>query len=255
MSKEDKDNQLDLFGFDPKEKDLRLEEIKKIKNIEKKERAKQRQKEEKKKNKELRAKQRVAAEESFNESIKIIKKYLSWNGDSNNKYKNLYDYTNRIESSYSQETSIKSGVNIYKFKWNLPLFSEFYKPLSKKDFIFSGYDNLSDKILCYKDMIEYCEKLLNPEEELYDYFPFDIKMKEEKKEPDWYLARDLTWNDRRHGNDKEYLLAFDKFKSQKIFFKREKNVLTLSWHLPDNIESINFWDDQELFDRIKYANM
>ena len=249
MSKEDKEDQLDLFGFDPKEKDLRLEEIKKIKNIAKKERAKQKQKEQKKKNKELRAKQRVVDEENFKKSIKIIKKYLSWNGDSDNKYKNLYDYTNRIESSFSQETSIKSGVNIYKFKWNLPLFSEFYKPLSKKDFIFSGYDNLSNKILCYKNMIEYCEKLLNPAEELYDYFPFDIKMKEGKKKPDWYFARDLKWK------SKGYLLGLDKFKSQKIFFKREKNVVTLSWHLSDNIESINFWDDQELFDRIKYANM
>ena len=57
MPKKEKENenQLDLFGFDPKEKDLRLEEIKKIKNIEKTERAKQRQKEQKKKNKELRA--------------------------------------------------------------------------------------------------------------------------------------------------------------------------------------------------------
>ena len=74
-------------------------------------------------------------------------------------------------------------------------------------------------------------------------------MKEGKKKPDWYFARDLKWK------SKGYLLGLDKFKSQKIFFKREKNVLTLSWHLPDNIESINFWDDQELFDRIKYANM
>ena len=256
MPKKENENQLDFFGYDPKEKELRLEEINKIKNIEKEARAKQRKETEVKRRKEQdkirleqEKKNRVIDEENFNESVKIIKKYLSWNGDSDNKYKNLCDYTNRIESSFSQETSIKSGVNIYKFKWNLPLFSEFYKPLSKKDFIFSGYDNLSHKILYYKDMIEYCEKLLNPEEELYDYFPFDIKMKEGNKEPDWYFARDLKWK------SKGYLLGLDKFKSQKIFFKREKNVLTLSWHLPDNIESINFWNDQELFDRIKYANM
>ena len=251
----DKENQLDLFGFDPKEKELKIKELKKIKEEARAEQRKAESKIANRKHKEQEKKNRLIDEANFNESVKMVKEYLSWNDDSDNKYKNLYDYTNRIESSYSQETSIKSGINIYEFKWNLPLFSEFYKPLSKKDFIFSGKDNLSDKILCYKNMIEYCEELLNPEEELYDYFPFDIKMKKEKKEPDWYLARDLTWNDRRHGNDKEYLLAFDKFKSQKIFFKREKNVLTLSWHLPNNIESINFYDDQELFDRIKYANM
>tara|TARA_B100001093_G_scaffold511722_1_gene580199 strand:- start:2021 stop:2740 length:720 start_codon:yes stop_codon:yes gene_type:complete len=61
MSKENKDHQLDLFGFDPKEKELKLEEIKKIKNIEK--------------NKELRAKQRVVEEDELREweLLKYIK--------------------------------------------------------------------------------------------------------------------------------------------------------------------------------------
>ena len=137
-------------------------------------------------------KNRLIDKANFNESVKIIKKYLSWNDDSGNKYHHLRDYTNRIESSYSQETSKKLGVSIYKFKWNLPLFSECCKLLSKKSFIFPGTVNLSDKILNYKNMIEYCEELLNPEKDLYNY-------------------------------------------------------------LPDNIESINFWDDQELSDRIKYT--
>lgn len=256
MSKKDKEKQQDLFGFTLEEKELKIKENKELKKI--KEKAiskiakianrthKERIKEQEKKNKK---KNRLIDEANFNESVKIIKKYLSWNDDSGNKYHHLRDYTNRIESSYSQETSKKLGVSIYKFKWNLPLFSECHKLLSKKSFIFPGTVNLSDKILNYKNMIEYCEELLNPEKDLYDYFPFDIKMKEGKKKPDWYLARDLKWK------SKGYLLGLDKFKSQKIFFKREKNVLTLSWHLPDNIESINFWDDQELFDRIKYANM
>ena len=253
MSKNDKEKQQDLFGFTLEEKELKIKENKELKKIKEKAIAKianRMHKEQEKKNKK---KNRLIDEANFNESVKIIKKYLSWNDDSGNKYHHLRDYTNRIESSYSQETSKKLGVSIYKFKWNLPLFSECCKLLSKKSFIFPGTVNLSDKILNYKNMIEYCEELLNPEKDLYDYFPFDIKMKEGKKKPDWYLAKGSTWNDRRHGNRKEYLLAFDKFKSQKIFFKREKNVLTLSWHLPDNIESINFWDDQELSDRIKYT--
>tara|TARA_X000000368_G_scaffold253436_1_gene200310 strand:+ start:1291 stop:2004 length:714 start_codon:yes stop_codon:yes gene_type:complete len=56
-----KENQLDLFGFDSKEKELKLEEIKKIKNIEK--------------NKELRAKQRVVEEDELREweLLKYIK--------------------------------------------------------------------------------------------------------------------------------------------------------------------------------------
>ena len=245
----DKKEQLDLFGFDPKEKELKIKELKKIKEEARAEQRKAESKIANRKHKEQEKKNRLIDEANFNESVKMVKEYLSWNDDSDNKYKNLYDYTNRIESSYSQETSKKLGVSIYKFKWNLPLFSECCKLLSKKSFIFPGTVNLSDKILNYKNMIEYCEELLNPEKDLYDYFPFDIKMKEGKKKPDWYLARDLKWK------SKGYLLGLDKFKSQKIFFKRKKNVLTLSWHLPDNIESINFCDDQELFDRIKYANM
>ena len=252
MSKNDKEKQQDLFGFTLEEKELKIKDNKELKKIKQKAMskiAKIANRTHKERIKEQEKKNRLIDEANFNESVKIIKKYLSWNDDSGNKYHHLRDYINRIESSYSQETSIKSGINIYEFKWNLPLFSECCKLLSKKSFIFPGTVNLSDKILNYKNMIEYCEELLNPEKDLYDYFPFDIKMKEGKKKPDWYLARDLKWK------SKGYLLGLDKFKSQKIFFKREKNVLTLSWHLPDNIESINFWDDQELFDRIKYANM
>ena len=256
MVENNKEKQQDLFGFNLEEKELKIKENKELKKIKEKaisKIAKRMHKEQEKKNKK---KNRLIDEANFNESVKIIKKYLSWNDDSGNKYHHLRDYTNRIESSYSQETSKKLGVSIYKFKWNLPLFNDCCKLLSKKSFIFPGTVNLSDKILDYKNMIEDCEELLNPEKDLYDHFEFfDIKMKEGKKEPDWYLAIASTWNDRRHGNNKGYLLAFDKFKSQKIFFKRKKNVLTLSWHLPDNIESVNFLGEDCLSDRIKYAYM
>lgn len=256
MVENDKEKQQDLFGFNLEEKELKIKENKELKKIKEKAISKIAKRMHKEQEKENKKKNRLIDEANFNESVKIIKKYLSWNDDSGNKYHHLRDYTNRIESSYSQETSKKLGVSIYKFKWNLPLFSECCKLLSKKSFIFPGTVNLSDKILNYKNMIEDCEERLNPEKDLYDHFEFfDIKMKEGKEKPDWYLAIGSTWNDRRHGNNKGYLLAFDKFKSQKIFFKREKNVLTLSWHLPDNIESINFWDDQELSDRIKYTYM
>ena len=105
MVENDKEKQQDLFGFNLEEKELKIKENKELKKIKEKAISKianRMHKEQEKKNKK---KNRLIDEANFNESVKIIKKYLSWNDDSGNKYHHLRDYINRIESSYSQETS------------------------------------------------------------------------------------------------------------------------------------------------------
>jgi hypothetical protein len=179
--------------------------------------------------------------ENFNASIKQEKEYLSWSDNANQKfYDDIEDYLLKIDSTYDEKIVTESDNRIYKFRWSVPLYGLLFRPLTKDENNFSGEDCLTETIKCYKDMLEYCEDLFNPEKELYSYFPFWVDIKKGSEKPYWLNNFDL---EKHH------------FKDQKIYLKREKNIITFEWYLPDSFESIELSDDLELYNRIFHSTI
>lgn len=181
--------------------------------------------------------------DNFNESVKMAKEYLSWNSYADYET-DFEDYINDTSDSYSEIISEEFGIRTYSFIWNLPFFDSFFlfhegRSIAKEDFTYSDESNLESWVEQYENMLIYSEALFNPQKDLYDYFPFDIKMKFGKKEPEWYSALYSNFN-------------YD-FSDQKIEFKRDKNIITFDWQMPDDFKSIEFFNEQELFDRYKYS--
>ena len=257
MPKKDNEleNQLNLFDFDPKEKELRLKEINKIKKLEKEAREKikdkqrkefdKRQKQEEKKILSTLSKiekvKRIKAVKEFNKSLKLVREYLSWNHDPKYRYGYINNFNWEIGNKYSQKISTVSGIRTFSFKWHLPLFEEFYK-IDEDDFIYSDDEYLSWRVDQYRDFLKYCEELFHPRKDLFEYFPFTITMKEGKKEPKWYS--DFCWNVEKTSY---------KFNDQDISLKRKKNIIIFDWQISDDFKKIELIDEQELFDRIRYS--
>ena len=247
MKKKDNKNQQDLFGFDPKEKDLKIKEINrgiyKTNALEKEAReinekvfqekiSLERDEREKEQN-------RIKNEKWFPEIVKEVKIYLSWGNNTDLKFNNIEDYYERIEQSYSHVIITKLDTRIYNFQWRLPLINEISEDMWEKDFASSGYDHLSLAVSDYECMLEYCEDLFNPKKDLHQFFPFNVKIKKGKKKPYWLDNLELE----------DYY-----FNDQKISARREKNIITFEWHIPADFESIEI-DDWEFFERIKYSTM
>ena len=241
MKKKDNKNQQDLFGFDPKEKDLKIKEInrgiykrnaleKEAREINEKAIQEKIQLERDEREKEQ---NRIKNEKWFPEIVKEVKIYLSWGNNTDLKFNNIDDYHERIEQSYSHEIITKLDTRIYNFQWRLPLINEISEDMEEKDFASSGYDHLSLAVSDYECMLEYCEDLFNPKKDLHQFFPFLI-FKKGKKQPYWLDNLELE--------------------DQKISARREKNIITFEWHIPEDFESIEI-DDWEFFERIKYSTM
>ena len=178
--------------------------------------------------------------ENFNASIKQEKEYLSWGDNANQKFNDIEDYLLKIDRTYDQEIVTESDNRIYKFRWSVPLYGLLFRPLTKDENNFSGEDFLTETIKCYKGMLEYCEDLFNPKKDLHFYFPFWVDIKKGSEKPYWLNNFDL---EKHH------------FKDQKIYFKREKNIITFEWYLPDSFESIELSDDLELYNRIFHSTI
>jgi hypothetical protein len=246
MKKKDNKNQQDLFGFDPKEKDLKIKEINRgiyKRNALEKEAREINEKaiQEKIRLEEKLEQDRIQInnEKWFPEIVKEVKIYLSWGNNTDFKFNNIDDYYERIEQSYSHEIITKLDTRIYNFQWRLPLINEISEDMEEKDFASSGYGHLSLGVSDYENMLESCEDLFNPKKDLHQFFPFNVKIKKGKKKPYWLDNLELE----------DYY-----FDDQKISARREKNIITFEWHIPEDFESIEI-DDYEFFERIKYSTM
>jgi hypothetical protein len=246
MKKKDNKNQQDLFGFDPKEKDLKIKEINRgiyKRNALEKEAREINEKaiQEKIRLEEKLEQDRIQInnEKWFPEIVKEVKIYLSWGNNTDLKFNNIEDYYERIEQSYSHVIITKLDTRIYNFQWRLPLINEISEDMWEKDFASSGYDHLSLAVSDYECMLEYCEDLFNPKKDLHHFFPFNVKIRKGKKKPYWLDNLELE----------DYY-----FNDQKISARREKNIITFEWHIPADFESIEI-DDWEFFERIKYSTM
>ena len=246
MKKKDNKNQQDLFGFDPKEKDLKIKEINRgiyKRNALEKEAREINEKaiQEKIRLEEKLEQDRIQInnEKWFPEIVKEVKIYLSWGNNTDLKFNNIEDYYERIEQSYSHVIITKLDTRIYNFQWRLPLINEISEDMWEKDFASSGYDHLSLAVSDYECMLKYCEDLFNPKKDLHHFFPFNVKIRKGKKKPYWLDNLELE----------DYY-----FNDQKISARREKNIITFEWHIPEDFESIEI-DDYEFFERIKYSTM
>ena len=245
MKKKDNKYQQDLFGFDLKEKDLKIKEINrgiyKTNALEKE----AREINEKAIQEKIslgctwEEQKRIHEKKWFPEIVKEVKIYLSWGNNTDLKFNNIDDYYERIEQSYSHEIITKLDTRIYNFKWRLPLINEISEDMEEKDFASSGYDHLSLGVSDYECMLEHCEDLFNPKKDLHQFFPFNVKIKKGKKKPYWLDNLELE----------DYY-----FNDQKISARREKNIITFEWHIPEDFESIEI-DDWEFFERIKHSTM
>ena len=245
MKKKDNKYQQDLFGFDLKEKDLKIKEINrgiyKTNALEKE----AREINEKAIQEKIslgctwEEQKRIHEKKWFPEIVKEVKIYLSWGNNTDLKFNNIDDYYKRIEQSYSHEIITKLDTRIYNFKWRLPLINEISEDMEEKDFASSGYDHLSLGVSDYECMLEHCEDLFNPKKDLHHFFPFNVKIRKGKKKPYWLDNLELE----------DYY-----FNDQKISARREKNIITFEWHIPEDFESIEI-DDWEFFERIKYSTM
>ena len=246
MKKKDNKNQQDLFGFDPKEKDLKIKEINRgiyKRNALEKEAREINEKaiQEKIRLEEKLEQDRIQInnEKWFPEIVKEVKIYLSWGNNTDLKFNNIEDYYERIEQSYSHVIITKLDTRIYNFQWRLPLINEISEDMWEKDFASSGYDHLSLAVSDYECMLKYCDDLFNPKKDLHHFFPFNVKIRKGKKKPYWLDNLELE----------DYY-----FNDQKISARREKNIITFEWHIPADFESIEI-DDWEFFERIKYSTM
>ena len=245
MKKKDNKYQQDLFGFDPKEKDLKIKEINrgiyKTNALEKE----AREINEKAIQEKIslgctwEEQKRIHEKKWFPEIVKEVKIYLSWGNNTDLKFNNIDDYYEKIEQSYSHEIITKLDTRIYNFQWRLPLINEISEDMEEKDFASSGYDHLSLGVSDYECMLEHCEDLFNPKKDLHQFFPFNVKIKKGKKKPYWLDNLELE----------DYY-----FNDQKISARREKNIITFEWHIPEDFESIEI-DDWEFGERIKYSTM
>ena len=243
MKKKDNKYQQDLFGFDPKEKDLKIKEINRgiYKKIALKK--KQEKKIDLEREKINLEQDKINGEKWFPEIVKEVKIYLSWGNNADFKFNNIDDYYERIEQSYSHEIITKSDTRIYNFQWRLPLINEIFEDMEEKDFASSGYYHLSLSVSDYENMLEACEDLFNPKKGLHQSFPFNVKIKKGKKKPYWLDNLDLE----------DYY-----FNDQKISVRREKNIITFEWHIPEDFESIEIDEDflfGECMECIKYSTM
>ena len=247
MVENDKEKQQDLFGFDPKEKDLKIKEINrgiyKTNALEKEAREINEKVFQEKislgREKINLEQDRIQNEKWFPEIVKEVKIYLSWGNNTDLKFNDIDDYHERIEQSYSDEIITKLDTRIYNFQWRLPLINEISEDMEEKDFASSGYDHLSLGVSDYECMLEHCEDLFNPKKDLHQFFPFNVKIKKGKKKPYWLDNLELE----------DYY-----FNDQKISARREKNIITFEWHIPEDFESIEI-DDWEFGERIKYSTM
>ena len=247
MKKKDNKYQQDLFGFDPKEKDLKIKEINRgiYKKIALKK--KQEKKIDLEREKINLEQDKINGEKWFPEIVKEVKIYLSWGNNADFKFNNIDDYYERIEQSYSHEIITKLDTRIYNFQWRLPLINEIFEDMEEKDFASSGYYHLSLSVSDYENMLEACEDLFNPlfnpKKGLHQSFPFNVKIKKGKKKPYWLDNLDLE----------DYY-----FNDQKISVRREKNIITFEWHIPEDFESIKIDEDflfGECMECIKYSTM
>ena len=160
MSKEDKEEQQDLFGFNLEEKELKIKEINKLKKIKEKARAEQREAENLKKYKEFRANQ----EANFQVTMDQILVFLSWGrrddvyvlGDEGDGDDGMLEPHDVFEEELEKSLEVMKKVgqtSIIKFR--LPLYEEVFGSLTKKDFVFPGNeDNSYDMYLGgYKELI------------------------------------------------------------------------------------------------------
>ena len=175
---------------------------------------------------------KINGEKWFPEIVKEVKSYLSWGNNTDFKFNNIDDYYERIEQSYSHEIITKLDTRIYNFQWRLPLINEIFEDMEEKDFASSGYYHLSLSVSDYENMLEACEDLFNPlfnpKKGLHQSFPFNVKIKKGKKKPYWLDNLDLE----------DYY-----FNDQKISARREKNIITFEWHIPEDFESIEIDED------------
>ena len=160
MSKEDKEKQQDLFGFNLEEKELKIKEINKLKKIKEEAISKIANR----KHKEQEKKNRLIDEANFQETMDQILVFLSWGrrddvyvlgdeGDGDDSMLESYEvFEEKLEKSL--EVMKKVGqTSIIKFR--LPLYEEVFGSLTKKDFVFPGNeDNAYEMYLGgYKELI------------------------------------------------------------------------------------------------------
>ncbi|MDC0466594.1 hypothetical protein OAN62_01320 [Gammaproteobacteria bacterium] len=160
MSKNDKEKQQDLFGFNLEEKELKIKEINKLKKIKEEAISKIANR----KHKEQEKKNRLIDEANFQETMDQILVFLSWGrrddvyvlgdeGDGDDGMLEPHDvFEEELEKSFEVMEKVEQ-TSIIKFR--LPLYEEVFGSLTKKDFVFPGNeDNAYDMYLGgYKELI------------------------------------------------------------------------------------------------------
>ena len=217
MSKENKEEQQDLFGFTSNDKKEQVIKEQERKNLEVE------------KQKTLAETLNIAKEErDFNDAVKQTKIYLSWGRNHKCNWINEFlvfenDGIEGIESSIIN----KSGTRIYKFKWILPLFEECVGSIHNDHFRFPSERNFQIDNEYYESLLESCDNLFDPSEGY-------------GKDDDIFCA--LSYSGDPYN-----------FDINDISFVRNKNIITFEYKLPNEIDDIYINDLQIFSDAMKYA--
>ena len=139
-------NQLDLFGFAPKDKKEQLIKVKKRKNL-------------------AEILNIAEKERDFNAAVKQTRIYLSWGRNHKCNWIDEFlvfqnDGIEGIESSIIKE----KGTRVYKFKWILPLYEECVGSILNDHFRFPSERNFQIDNECYESLLESCDNLFDPSE-------------------------------------------------------------------------------------------
>ena len=265
MAEKDIDStQLDLFGFDPKDK----EKYEKEHSENKKKQALHRQSIRIKKEKQLEEFEYASQEKYFLKALEQTKQFLSWGRVSSKskktnyfsklpahffsedlfereswKYELWFERKNLTFNTYSAE----ENKSIFEIKWILPLFEEAMGFVADKYMIYPTFEDyqtrnfidFEDENAMYEQLIDSCRKLLDPELN-DDYFLSGVRFNVRKGFKSIYYDKE------------EDLNLYQPENLESMNLSQENNVLTFQWMLPEEIFKVRIADNDEFYYCFKY---